>query len=411
VELQAILGTGPARLVTPEAARDGPEEGAEIHQIEVVVEQRADGDQQRGDARLRLAKEREVHGHLADREVLLDGAPHDPRVPEVEEGHPDRVEHGARDAALHGHGPQIHLDLLAQAAVALEKRGTERVGAQLGGGVLAGEEVLEVGLLSKGRGAAALLLPGLSREAQLGHERGQRRQEHDRRRPEGELGEQDHARGDDHEGARQGEVRHHQLVGAGGRVFARPHQALVGLGILELHQVELDRLLEEELAHPMRQAHPQEGLRGGAPALRREEEDGQERLERHQLHHGGLALRPAHVGALKRRHHLVDDEAGDPGDRRREHARGEGGGGEREDEPARRPEGQHQHPARRREPTLARGGCRGGLGCGGHARGVYTNGGRVTTILRRGRSRSGALGPPRRIYRCVATWRVVARCV
>ena len=208
----------------------------EVGQVEIVLVHAADGGETGRDRRLSLAKEEQVHRHLAEGDGAGDGGEGDPAVGAVKGGSGDEAEEKPPEIAAQGQPPVLGEEAAEDFVVAAEQLRAEAEELDFLGVVLAGKDRFEVHLHARiGRAPAeeAEFVAGILRLDQEFGETGEKEDEH---RPGGELHQQDGV-------ADQGDGVLHQAEGAVDqtqrayrRLAAGAGELVVELRVLEVRQ-------------------------------------------------------------------------------------------------------------------------------------------------------------------------------
>ncbi len=285
----------------------------EVRHVErVLVEARERGEDALHRA-LPLAEDGQVEGEVTQR----DGPPRRPGrhqgVHPVERRERDEPQGHAPGHPAHRQRPVLGVEAAEERPVAAEHERSQPEQLHLLHVAVAGEDPLQVvetpALRRAPRGEAE---PGRG-EARLGHEGGDGGGHHHQHAPGREPEEQRRER---HQGDRSlgdGEPLHHQRERARRGLPARVLHLVVDLGVLEVAQLERERLLQDALVHRVTEPRAEQ------LALERRQPAGghgkghEPELEAHQCH-GVAGVRAARGG----RHHRVDDELPGPGDGGRE---------------------------------------------------------------------------------------------
>ena len=227
----------------------------------------------RGEARryrrLALAEQHHVHRHLAERDLSAHRAHRDPRVRGVEGARAHEPEHESPAVAPDRERAILAEHLAEDRAVALEQQRTELEELDLLGVVLAREHRLEVHLHPRLGRAPAEEPEGVARELRLGDEGRQPGQQQHRHRPGRELREQ-HAEAHQRDRVlHQAEASHHERQRPHRGLAPRARELVVELRVLEVPEIERQRLLEDHLVDALAELRAQQRLAGREPALRR----------------------------------------------------------------------------------------------------------------------------------------------
>ena len=293
----------------------GLEQLVQVRQVQVVLVHAADGGQGGRQRRLALLEDEDVHGHVAQADVRGRGLEDDPGVDRVEGGAREEPEDEAPAAAPEGEVPVLDVEAAEDLIVAAEHRRAEAEQHHLLGRVLARDEGLEVRLLPGLRGSPAEEAERLAGEAGLGGEHRQRGagEDSDRERREPE---QERAVGDQRDDVlHQAEGAHHQAERTARGLAAGAGELVVELGVLEVVELEGERLLEDEDVDPVPELRAQERLADRDDALDGGHADDEAGLEQDEGHRA-RAVAVAGGGG----DHGVDQPLADVGDQGRQDA-------------------------------------------------------------------------------------------
>ena len=205
-------------------------------------------------------------------------------------------------------------------AVALQEHRTDAEELDLLGVVFAREHRLEVVLHARLRRAPEEQAEGDAGEARLGDESGQAREHQHGDGPGREVGEQGAVAHQRYRVLRKAEGAHDERQRAARSLAPRTRQLVVELGVLEVGELERQRLLEDHRVDALAELGAEQRLAERDAALRARERGDAKSLGPHQqqrMRSEGVAFRRRR---LDRRDHGVHDQRADPGDRGGQHA-------------------------------------------------------------------------------------------
>jgi hypothetical protein len=332
------------------------EEREELRDVAKILDLALDPREQLTERSLRAPEHEQVQCHVAERELAPRRPQRHPRVASVEHEHAAEPHQEAEPRLPHGAPSIFVVVLLEERAVATEQPRPEIEEAHLLGVVLARHDHLEIALLPRLLRAPPERPKAVLGEAQLDDERRHRRGHHEEQRPRGELPEQ-HAIADQAQArAREVEEPRHERDRPIRRSLTRVRELVGDLRILEVRQLEPERLLEQLLVDLLREPRPQERVREPATPLDRLQHHHEPELREHP-HHDRLDRRVREEDLRE----IVHDLFADPRDRGWQRAADERQQHEREREPRMKPRDQRDRPSRHhevaprpREPALRR---------------------------------------------------------
>ena len=296
LEAHAILGMRPARL----RARGHGDVGLQVlvqrGQVQVVLVHAADRGQHRRHGRLALAEQGHVHRHLPQRDEPAHGGDGDPGIGAVKRTGADEAETEAPRIATDGQFAVLLVEAPEDVAIALEQALTQAEQLDLLGVVLARQHGLQIDLHARlGRAPAeqAKCVPG---ELRFGNERRQSRYQQHRDRPGREVREQRAVAHQRDAVLHQAEGAHHQAQGPRGGLAARARELVVELRVLEVLQLQRQRLLEDHHVHALSELGAQQRLAQRQAALRGRDADDQHAFEHARARRrGATAAAAAHA--------------------------------------------------------------------------------------------------------------------
>ena len=278
LEAHAVPGIGSARRVAAVGRHRRVEVLVERREVEVVLVHAADRREDRGDRRLALPEQQHVHRHLAERDLPAHRADRNPRVGGVERGRADEPEPESPGVAADRERAVLAEDLAEDRAIAREQQRPELEELDLLGVVLAGEHGLEVHLHARLGRAPAEQAERVARELGLGDERRQAGQQQHGDGPRRELRQQRAEAAERDRVLHETEAAHHERERPRRGLAPRARQLVVELRVLEVREIERQRLLEDHLVDALPELRAQQRLARRQPALR-----GRERRRRARL--------------------------------------------------------------------------------------------------------------------------------
>jgi hypothetical protein len=285
-------------------------------QVEIVLVHAADRRQARRHRRLALAKQRKIHGHLAERDESMHGADRYPGVGAVERGGAQQAKAHAPAVAPHGQCAIRPVELVEDALVAIQQAPSQAEELDLLGMVLARQHGFQVDLHARLGRTPAEQAKRIAGKLRLGHERRQPRQQQHRDGPGREPDEQHAVARQGHGVLRQAEAAHHERERPHRGLAARPCQLVVELGVLEMLQLQRQRLLQDHDVDALAQLGAQQRLAQVQAALGRSHDGDQGALQDDELDHP----RGVPAAGADGCHDRVHDHRPDPGDAGRHHA-------------------------------------------------------------------------------------------
>ena len=209
-------------------------------------------------------------------------------------------------------------------AVATQQQRAQAIELDLLGVVLARQHRFQVHLHPCFRGAPAEKAEGVARELGFGQEGGQPGEQQHGHGPRRELRQQ-HAVADQRDAVLgQAEGACHQRQRPARGLAPRPGQLVVELRILEVRQLQGQRLFQDHHVHALAQLRPQQRLAQRDAALRAGHGHHKHGFERDQPEHRRHRHRIARRDRAAGRDDGIDDQRTDVGDARRQQAADQG---------------------------------------------------------------------------------------
>ena len=359
--------------------------------VEVVLVHAADRGQDRRHRRLSLAKQHEVHRHLAERDAPHDRGKGDPRIGCVEGQGADQAKGEAPAVAAQGEIAIGRIEFVEDVAVAAEQHRSEAEQLDLLGAVFAGQHGLQVKLHARFRRTPAKQGEGLAGEPGFGDEGRQSGQQQDQHRPRRERDQQDAIADQGDQVLREPEGPVDQGQRAARRFAPRTRELVVELGILEVGEIQGQRLVENHHVDALAELRAQQGLAERDAALGGSQRRDQAALQGDQPEQRRQRRIATGAHELCGRQYGVDDLRADPGDAGRQQAGDEGEQAQRDRQRSTgRPDQLDRTPTETEgAEEAARNGCAGSgtrLGMGIHGRELSVGGCRQPDMgpIRRG---------------------------
>ena len=189
-EADAVIGLRPALDLAAEFLDRRFQVLVERRQVQVVLVQTADRGEACRNRRLALAKEHDVHRHLAERDACSDRRERDPGVSAIERRSRDQAEQEAPCVAADGEVTVLPVEPVEYCAITIEEERSKAEQLDLLGVILPREHGFEVELHPRFRRAPEKEAKRHAGKPGLGHEGGQPGCDQDGDGPRRELGEE-----------------------------------------------------------------------------------------------------------------------------------------------------------------------------------------------------------------------------
>jgi hypothetical protein len=321
LEADAVPGSGAGLQIAAAARACGRllQVFEQIRQIQIVLVEAADRRQRGAHRGLTLAKQHEIHGHLTHAHGAEHGFRGDPPVAAVQRRGAEQPQAKAPRIATQSQVTVFAIQPREYVAIAVEKTRTQFEQFHFLRRVFARQHRFQIGLHARLRGTPAKQAERLAGEFRLGQERRQSRRDQEHHSP-GREADQKTAEGQQRDRIlHQPEGAHDQAQRAARGFAARARQFVVELRILELSELQGQRLFQDHDIDTLPELRAQQRLRQGNAALCHRRERDQECLESDETQHrvegrrAGLSMQ---IGGMDDR---IDDLRADKGDARRQH--------------------------------------------------------------------------------------------